>query len=136
MSYSRYFSPAQVESDQKDLIISQLKADIFELKKNEQESFELTQQIKSLDSKYKSLSDEKQRCESEYKARNEASLRTIASLKTELDDLHSALKERNLHLQELKSDNGSLKDLADQKNQEINKIKREISIAVEENNRF
>lgn len=54
----KYFSPAQVESDQKDLIISQLKADIFELKKNEQECFELSQQIKSLEAKYQSLYEE------------------------------------------------------------------------------
>lgn len=47
-----------MESDQKDLIISQLKADIFELKKNEQECFELSQQVKSLGSKYQSLYEE------------------------------------------------------------------------------
>lgn len=41
MSFQRYFSPAQFESDQKDLIISQLKADIYELKKNQQDYYEI-----------------------------------------------------------------------------------------------
>lgn len=33
MSYGKFYSPAKVESDQKDIIIAQLKADIFEQRK-------------------------------------------------------------------------------------------------------
>ena len=136
MSYSRYFSPAQVESDQKDLIISQLKADIFELKKNEQECFELSQQIKSLEAKYQSLYEENQRNDAEFKARNEANLKTIANLKSELENLKALARERNLELQELQNDNASLQELAEQKNFEISKIKKEISNGMDENNRL
>ena len=112
-----------------------MKADIFELKKNEQESFEISQQIKSLESKYTALLDEKQRCDSEYKARNDANYKTISGLKGELDDLNQVLRERNLGLQELRSDNESLKELTEVKSNEINKVKKDIALAVEEHNR-
>lgn len=51
-----------MESDQKDLIIAQLKAEIYELTKNEQNCLGVMQQIKSLDHKSQSLEEEKVSC--------------------------------------------------------------------------
>lgn len=80
--------------------------------------------------------DEKQRCDSEYKARNDANYKTISGLKGEVDDLNQVLRERNLGLQELRSDNESLKELTEVKSNEINKVKKDIALVVEENNRY
>jgi len=50
-----------VESDQKDLIISKLKAEILDLKKVQEELFEMTQEVKSLENRYMALNEEKVR---------------------------------------------------------------------------
>ncbi len=49
----QYFSPAQVESDQKDIIIAQLKADIFEMRKNEEDYLSLQDELRKLEHKYR-----------------------------------------------------------------------------------
>jgi len=70
-NYSRYFSPSQVESDQKDLIISQLKAEIFELRQNERDYVDLASQLRNLEHRYNLLQEEKYRAEADFKNRNE-----------------------------------------------------------------
>lgn len=59
LSFLKYFSPSQIESDQKDLIIAQLKAEVYELSKNEQNCSSLIQQIQTLEHKYQSVQEEK-----------------------------------------------------------------------------
>lgn len=49
----------RLESDQKDLLISQLKAEIFELKQRERDYGSLRDQMLNLEHKYRSLLDEK-----------------------------------------------------------------------------
>lgn len=48
-----------MESEQKDLIISQLKAEIYELSQNEQNCFEILQELQSLSHKTQILEEEK-----------------------------------------------------------------------------
>lgn len=48
MNYNRYYSPSKFESDQKDVLISQLKAEIYELKQNEHDFSELSTHLKNL----------------------------------------------------------------------------------------
>lgn len=55
-------------------------------------------------------------------------------MKTELDNLKGLARDRNLELQELRSDNASLQELSEQKNYEISRIKKEISNGMDENN--
>ena len=70
MSYNRYFDPAQVESDQKDLIISQLKADQFELRQCELNLQELHAQLNNLDHSLAILKEEKVILEEIYSFNN------------------------------------------------------------------
>jgi hypothetical protein len=49
----------RVEADQKDVIIQQLKGDVYNLKRNEQEYLHLQDQFKKLEQKYRVLQDEK-----------------------------------------------------------------------------
>ena len=50
---------SQLESDQKDLIISQLKAELFELRQNEKDYNLVIQQIKNLEHRTQALLNDK-----------------------------------------------------------------------------
>jgi len=47
-----------VESDQKDLIIAQLKAELFELKQSEKKFFDKKEELDMMEQKYKVLFEE------------------------------------------------------------------------------
>jgi hypothetical protein len=51
-----FYSPLKVEADQKQIIISHLKEEVYHLKKNEQEFLLLEDQYRTLDHKYRLLS--------------------------------------------------------------------------------
>lgn len=125
-SYSRYFSPSQVESDQKDLIVSQLKAEIFELRQNERDYVDLASQLRNLEHRYNLLQEEKYRAEADFKTRNEQNFKTIANLKTDVDTLKSTIQENNLDYQELRAENAAVKDISESRSLEITKLKNEL----------
>lgn len=51
MSYKKYYSPSRVEADHKDMIISQLKAEIADLQLRETEYHEAIEQLRILEEK-------------------------------------------------------------------------------------
>ena len=59
MSASKFYSPLRVEADQKEVIIAHLKEEIYHLRKNEQEFYNLENQYRQLEAKYKALAHEK-----------------------------------------------------------------------------
>jgi chromosome segregation ATPase len=136
MSYGKYFSSAQVESDQKDLIISQMKAEIFELRQNERDYQDLSSQFMNLDHRYNILQDEKLRSESEYKTRNDLTLKTVANLRTDIDTLKANIAEKNIEYQELKHENLASKDIADHRVLDISKLKNELASALDVNSKL
>jgi chromosome segregation ATPase len=132
-AYNRYFSPSQVESDQKDLLISQIKAEIFELKQNERDYLDLASQLRSIEHRYNLLQEEKLRAESDFKGRNDINFKTIANLKTDIDTLKSNIAEANIEYQELKAENQAIKDIAEQRDINIKKLKHEVGDSLEQN---
>jgi len=132
-TYSRYFSPSQVESDQKDLLISQIKAEIFELKQNERDYLDLASQLRSIEHRYNLLQEEKLRAEVDFKSRNDINFKTIANLKTDIDTLKSNIAESNIEYQELKAENHAAKDIAEQRDINIRKLKNEVADSLEQN---
>lgn len=132
-AYSRYFSPSQVESDQKDLLISQIKAEIFELKQNERDYLDLASQLRNIEHRYNLLQEEKLRAEVDFKSRNDLNFKTIANLKTDIDTLKSNIAESNIEYQELKAENQAVKDIAEQRDVSIKKLKLEVGDALEQN---
>jgi len=132
-AYSRYFSPSQVESDQKDLLISQIKAEIFELKQNERDYLDLASQLRNIEHRYNLLQEEKLRAEVDFKSRNDLNFKTIANLKTDIDTLKSNIAESNIEYQELKAENQAVKDIAEQRDVSIKKLKLEVADALEQN---
>ena len=59
MSASKYLSPMRVEADQKEVIIADLKEEVYHLKKNEQEFYHLEDQYRQLEMKYRRLAEDK-----------------------------------------------------------------------------
>ena len=53
---------AQVQNDQKDILISHLKNDLYELRQLESDFYKLNDLIVALEDKYSLLLDEKERC--------------------------------------------------------------------------
>eukprot|EP00331_Platyophrya_macrostoma_P019853 CAMPEP_0176468070 /NCGR_PEP_ID=MMETSP0127-20121128/38822_1 /TAXON_ID=938130 /ORGANISM="Platyophrya macrostoma, Strain WH" /LENGTH=401 /DNA_ID=CAMNT_0017861465 /DNA_START=27 /DNA_END=1232 /DNA_ORIENTATION=+ len=135
MSYSKYFSGSQVESDQKDLIVSQLKAEIFDLRQNERDYHDLSSQLRTLEHRFNLLQEEKTRNDADYKHRNDTNLRTIANLKTDVDTLKATIEEKNIEYQENKAENLAIRDIAEHRASDISKLKNELSVAVDQNAR-
>jgi len=115
------------------LLISQIKAEIFELKQNERDYLDLAAQLRNIEHRYNLLQDEKLRAEADFKSRNDINFKTIANLKTDIDTLKSNIAENNIEYQELKAENQAVKDIAEQRDISIRKIKNEIADALEQN---
>ena len=87
-----------VEADQKEIIIAELKDELYLLKKNEQDYILLQEQLSELERRYRLLQEEKALLDSDFKSKHEVALRTISQLKAETDALRADLRERNLEL--------------------------------------
>ncbi|CAD8193341.1 unnamed protein product [Paramecium pentaurelia] len=141
MSYSQknflnqpFYSPAKFENDQKDLMISQLKAENFELKQNDRDYQELATHLKSLEHRYNMLHEEKMRNEVEFRNRSDQTLKTIANLRNEIDNLKSQLTDKHIENQEMKAENLAFKEITEHRTQENQRVKSDIAL-LQENNR-
>mmetsp|Transcript_39528 Transcript_39528/g.45983 ORF Transcript_39528/g.45983 Transcript_39528/m.45983 type:complete len:389 (+) Transcript_39528:51-1217(+) len=133
-SYKKYFDPAQVESDQKDLIISQLKAELFELRQNERDYSELHTKLNNLEHRYNLLQEEKTLNERDFKARNEINSKTVQNLKFDCDGLKNELNALNGDLQDLRIDNNGINELINSRSAEIARLKAELADLFDSNN--
>jgi chromosome segregation ATPase len=127
-------SPTRGDSGNKEVLISQLRAEIIELKSNEREYFDLSSQLKKLESRYSVLQDEKARGESDFKTRNTINFDTIANLRTDVDTLKANIADTKIEIQDLRSENQTVKDVADQRGVEVQRLKAEVGSATEDNN--
>lgn len=82
-------------SDQKDLLVSQLKAEIFEIQQRDKDYLALRDQLYSIQTKYRHLHDEKLLQDNDFKTRHESNLITLAGLRKEIDDTRFLLNEKN-----------------------------------------
>lgn len=90
-------------SDQKDLIISQLKAEIFEIQQRDKDFLAMKDQMMNIQSKYRHLQDEKLLQDNDFRTKHDSNMATLHGLKKELDDLRFMLNDKN-------RDNGNLSD--------------------------
>jgi len=133
-SYKKYFDPAQVESDQKDLIISQLKAELFELRRNEKNYEELHAKLNNLEHRYNLLQEEKLMNERDYKNRQEVNSRTISNLKQDIDSLRNEYESASSDIHALRLENNGVNDIINSRNAEVQRLKIELTEVFEENN--
>lgn len=59
MSASKFIVPLRVQADQKEVIIAHLKEELYSLNKNKQEFYNLEDQYRKLEHKYRLLAEEK-----------------------------------------------------------------------------
>lgn len=109
----RYTDQVQMEADSKDLLISQLKADLYELKQNEKDFRNLSGELNNLEHRYTLLKEEKVRVEREFKGRNELNQKQISNLRHEIDAMKAEQSNINIENQEIRADNSALSDLAE-----------------------
>mmetsp|Transcript_37173 Transcript_37173/g.38549 ORF Transcript_37173/g.38549 Transcript_37173/m.38549 type:complete len:385 (-) Transcript_37173:145-1299(-) len=129
------YSP-RVEENEKDLIISQLKAQVFELEQNEKNFNALNIKVKSLNNEVNLLSEEKLRLEYEIKQRTEMTDKQIIELRQSNENLQLELSEKVQVNKKLFADNNSLFRLKESLNSEINDLKMQINNLIDENASF
>ena len=82
-------------SDQKDLLISQLKAEIFEIQQRDKDYLALRDQLYTVQTKFRHLQDDKLLKDNDFKTRQDVNLITLHGLKKELDDFRYRLADKN-----------------------------------------
>lgn len=123
-----------IDINQKELLVSQLKAEILELKQNEREYLELATQVRKFEQRYQLLQEETAKGESDFKIRNKQNFETIVNLRTDIDTMKGNIADTKVEIQELRTENAAVKDLAEQKGKELERYKSDVAEASEENN--
>lgn len=126
------YSP-KVEESEKDLIISQLKSQIFELEQNEKNFNAINLKVRSLQNDANILSEEKLRLEYELKQRTDMSDKQILELRQTNENLQLELSEKIQVNKKLYSDNNNVFRILEARNSEINDLKVQINDLIDEN---
>lgn len=77
------------------MLISQLKAEIFEIQQRDKDYLALRDQLHNIQTKYRHLQDEKLLQDNDFKTKHDSQNSTILGLKKEIDDLRFLLNEKN-----------------------------------------
>jgi|TARA_B110000285_G_C14917962_1_gene511159 hypothetical protein len=91
----QYYDSVHLASDQKDLLISQLKAEIFEIQQRDKDYLALRDQLYTIQQKYRHVQDEKLMQDNDYNYRHDQNVVSINSLRKEIEDLRFLLNEKN-----------------------------------------
>jgi len=106
-------------SDQKDLLISQLKAEIFEIQQRDKDFLAMKDQLMNIQSKYRHLQDEKLLQDNDFRTKHDSNMATLHGLKKEMDDLRFMLNDKNRNNGDLQDQIASLRDQVNRKDMEI-----------------
>jgi len=120
-----YYTQKKIESDHKDIIIAQLKAENFELKQKDKDYAIIHSQVLDLEHKIKLLSEEKFKTELQQKEKEELYSKNILNLNEDLNFLRRSLDEKNLLQKELTNQLLSSRQILEGRSLEINKLKTE-----------
>lgn len=122
-----------VDTSKKDLLISQLKAHIFEMEQNERNFNNLNNKFKSLQNDFILLSEEKMRLEYEYKGKTESNCKQLKDLKRELDNTNTLLNEKLIQNKKLYQDYTNLQMMLENKSNEISHLRNGLNDIVQKN---
>ena len=131
-----YYDRAQIESEHKELLIQQFKADNLALRSKEKEYNIMYSQLLEQEHKFKLLQEEKFRQDRESRDKDELHLKAISNLKGDLELIKQSLHEKNLRNGELNSNLNSVRSLIEANDLEIEKSKLEISAIIRENSKI
>ena len=93
--YRRDNYDVKIENKEKDILISQLKAHIFEMQQREKDFDNLKEQFCQLQNEYTCLNDNKIRIECELKEKEDCYNKQISDLTCDNDNLKINLNEKN-----------------------------------------
>jgi len=128
------YGASHLESERKDVVISQLKAEAFELRQNERDYSDLNARLNNLHHRYNLLQDEKTLDAREWNSRHEQNQRTLSILKDEVNALRTELAGVDADVQDVKSDNANINHLVNSRNSDIAKLKADLSDLNADNN--
>jgi chromosome segregation ATPase len=116
---SRYYDSVHLASDQKDLLISQLKAEIFEIQQRDKDYLALRDQLYAIQTKYRHLQDEKLLQENEFKTRQDSNCITLHGLKKECDDARHHLNDKSQANNAMQAEIAALREQISRREAEI-----------------
>ncbi len=116
----------KIDSKEKDMLISQLKAHIFELEQHEKDYDNLNQKFRNLQNECSLLNQEKLRLEYEIKQRSESQNKQNLDLRTELENIQLDFNEKLVINKKLYNENGNLSKNVELKNLEINDLNQRL----------
>ena len=106
-------------SDQKDLLISQLKAEIFEIQQRDKDYLALRDQLYTIQTKYRHLQDEKLLQDNDFAQRHDANADTLNALRKEIDDTRFLLNEKNRQNNDLQAEIAGTREQINRREAEI-----------------
>ena len=124
---AQYYDSVHLASDQKDLLISQLKAEIFEIEQRDKDYLALRDQLYALQTKYRHLQDEKLLPDNASNPRHDSNMLTLASLKKEIDDTRFLLNEKNRSNNDLQAEIASTREQISRREAEIFATQRDVA---------
>ena len=117
----------KTESKEKDMLISQLQAHIFELEQQEKDYELLAQKFRQLQNEYSLLNEAKLRLEYQLKQKDEAYNKRICDLRGENENLQLGFNEKMAVNKKLFCDNDRLGKDLDMKNVEVCELNNKIN---------
>jgi len=132
----RYYDQSLADSDHKDLVISQLKAELFDLRQNSRDYDDLHQRLSNLEHRYNLLQEERLLNEADFKNRYETNLKTIANLKNEIDMLKRDYNDISSTNASLRVENKNINDIIDSRTAEIARLNNQLDDLDDHNGRL
>ena len=123
----QYYDSVHLASDQKDLLISQLKAEIFEIEQRDKDYLALRDQLYSIQTKYRHLQDEKLLQDNDFKTRHDSNTLTLGGLKKEIDDTRYLLNEKNRANNDLTAEIANTREQISRRDAEIFASQRDVA---------
>ena len=123
----QYYDSVHLASDQKDLLISQLKAEIFEIEQRDKDYLALRDQLYTIQTKYRHLQDEKLLQDNDFKTRQDSNVMSITGLKKEIDDTRFLLNEKNRSNNDLSAEVASTREQISRREAEIFASQRDVA---------
>jgi len=114
-------------SPDKDVMISQLKNQVFEFEQNEKNFSSLQAKYRGMQNDFSLVSEEKIRLEYELKQRTELLNKQIAELRNDNDNLQSNLNEKLALNKRLYNDNNNLFRTLESRNAEIEALREQLA---------
>ena len=124
---AKYYDSVHLASDQKDLLISQLKAEIFEIQQRDKDYLALRDQLYTIQQKYRHVQDEKLMQDNDYNYRHDQNVVTANACRKEIEDLRFLLNEKNRSNNEFQAEIGSIRDQISRREQECVGLAREVA---------